>query len=95
MSYTKTCQLHCSPVYQSVTRDITAVTRNFSRLSVSDKVYENLSDIMYLGVSFSVSVNDAGYGRSGIFILGYQHIYKCDQKHCYSRKVMFSDCFKK
>ena len=55
--YAKTCQLHCSPVYQSVTQDNT----------VSDKVYENLSDIVYPGVSFSVLVNDAGYGRSGVY----------------------------
>ena len=59
---------------------------NVSGILVRDKVYENLSDIVYPGVSFSVSVNDAGYGRSGVngtwFMLEYQHIYKYGLKHC-------------
>ena len=63
--YTKTYQLDCSPVYQSITRDITAC--HVSGISVSDKVYENMSDIVYTSVSFSVSVNDVGYGRSGVY----------------------------
>ena len=65
--YMKNCMLHCSPVYQSVTRDIMAYQPECSGISVSDKVYVNMSDIVYPGVSFSVSVNDAAYGKSGIY----------------------------
>ena len=61
--YTKTCQLCCFPVFQSVTQDITACHPEcFCNIGQWQSI-----DVVYPGVSFSVSVNYAGYGRSGVY----------------------------
>ena len=88
--YTKTCQLHCSPVYQSV-----SLSRNVSGIWTIDKVYVNMSDIVYPRYH---SVYQTMMQRvEGLeFMLEYQHIYKYGLKYCYLWEIMFSDdCLKK
>ena len=69
--YEDQCQLHCYPVYQSVTQGGLSLEM-YTRISVSNKVYEDLPATLYP----DVSVSNLGYTLGTIDLPEYRSATK-------------------